>query len=142
MSFNPELLRHRAGEIRHNLSLLREAAALDSHDFLADKDKQDASMFRLLIAIEAAQALCTHLAARIPTRTPDSMSECFEGLRDAGLYDNDLCTSLCRMARFRNLLVHRYWKIDLETVHKFLNEHLSDLEDYLKAVQDYVGEDL
>ena len=99
-------------------------------------------MFRLLIAIEAAQAICTHLAARIPTPAPNSMGECFEGLRDAGLFDESLCLSLCQMARFRNLLVHRYWQIDLKVVHGFLNSRLVDLESYLSAVGGFVGDEL
>jgi uncharacterized protein YutE (UPF0331/DUF86 family) len=31
------------------------------------------------------------------------------------------------MARFRNLLVHMYWKIDYVEVHKIIREHLNDL---------------
>jgi uncharacterized protein YutE (UPF0331/DUF86 family) len=142
VNFNSELLRHRASEIRTNIALLRQVAALPVEEFLVDKDKQDASMFRLLVAIEAAQAICTHLAARIPTKSPDSMGECFEGLRDHGLFEDSLCQNLCQMARFRNLLVHRYWQIDLSLVYNFLNDHLEDLEQYIESVARYIGDDL
>lgn len=137
VTLNLELLRHRAAEIRENIGLLRRTASPPVEAFLANRDIQDASMFRLLVAIEAAQAICTHLAARIPTPAPDSKGDCFDGLRDVGLYDPDLCDSLCSMARFRNLLVHRYWNINLEQVHAFLTDGLADLEAYLEAVASY-----
>jgi uncharacterized protein YutE (UPF0331/DUF86 family) len=38
------------------------------------------------------------------------------------------------MARFRNRLVHLYWKIDDERLWQILTESLGDLEDYLDAI--------
>lgn len=38
------------------------------------------------------------------------------------------------MARFRNLLVHRYWEIDPARVLHYARENLGDFEAYLAAV--------
>jgi uncharacterized protein YutE (UPF0331/DUF86 family) len=39
-----------------------------------------------------------------------------------------------QMARFRNLLVHVYWKIDYDRVYHTINEHLDDLRTFVQAI--------
>ena len=139
MTFNLEILRKRFGEIEHNLVLLEQAAELPLSDFLSLPDKVEATMFRLLICIEAAQAVCTHVAPRISSQTPDSAAHCFECLAQAGVYDDELAARLAAMSRFRNLLVHRYWGLDAATVHGFLPQSLNDLRLYIAAVSKQVA---
>lgn len=38
------------------------------------------------------------------------------------------------MARFRNLLVHRYGKVDDERVHAMMEEDVPDVERFLEAL--------
>lgn len=78
MAFNLEILRKRFSEIESNLQRIEEAAQISLDDFLGSPDKADATMFRLLVCIEAAQAICTHVAPRLTGAAPDSMAECFE----------------------------------------------------------------
>ena len=39
-----------------------------------------------------------------------------------------------RMARFRNLLVHMYWKIDYQRVHEIIRHDLQDLRAFVTVV--------
>ena len=66
--------------------------------------------YRLLIAIEAALNLCYHVAAKRLKKVPEEYAECFAILSDAGIIPVDLSERLQKTARFRNLLVHMYWK--------------------------------
>jgi uncharacterized protein YutE (UPF0331/DUF86 family) len=139
MTYNLEVLRKRFGEIEQNLTLLEQAANLPLSDFLNLPDKVEATMFRLLICIEAAQAVCTHVAPRVSSQTPDSAAHCFECLAQAGVYEDDLARRLAAMSRFRNLLVHRYWGLDPKVVHSFLPQSLRDLRLYIAAVSKQVS---
>jgi uncharacterized protein YutE (UPF0331/DUF86 family) len=47
-----------------------------------------------------------------------------------------------KMARFRNLIVHLYWKVDDREVHRVIREDLADLDQYLRAIAVYLGSDL
>lgn len=40
------------------------------------------------------------------------------------------------MARFRNLLVHLYWRVDNSRVYEAIHTSLSDIEDYIRALLD------
>lgn len=46
----------------------------------------------------------------------------------------DLAVRLQRMARFRNLLVHVYWRIDNRRVYEVIRDDLSDLDAFREEV--------
>ena len=142
MGLNLDLLRQRAKEIRDALEVLRRYGALGREPFLARMETADAAKYRLLVAIEAAIAICNHLAARLADRTPESYADCFAVLATTGLVSPDLAARLGRMARFRNLLVHVYWRVDDARVWEVLTRDLGDFEAFLAAVGDRVREQL
>ena len=59
-------------------------------------------------------------------------------MAELGVIDHDLRTRLMRMARFRNLLVHLYARVDDGEVHRVIREDLGDLERYLASVGRYL----
>lgn len=134
MQVNRDLLRQRAKEVRNALAILEGYATLSQQAFLARSQVVDAAKYRLVVGIEAAISICTHLAARVAHRTPESYAECFAVLAEAGMLSADLAERLGRMARFRNLLVHLYWEVDDSRVWQALRNDLKDLDDYLVAV--------
>jgi uncharacterized protein YutE (UPF0331/DUF86 family) len=79
------------------------------------------------------------VASRLVARTPDSYADCFDVLGGAGIVSRDLAERLGHMARFRNRLVHLYWKIDNERVWEILRESLGDLDGYLDAIGALIG---
>lgn len=99
-------------------------------------------MYRLMVVIEAANAICLHICSRLPTSPPDSMPECFDKLVAGGVCPGPLGEKLSKMARFRNLLVHRYWQVDDTAVGAILRDSLDDVEQYLAVVADYLGDSL
>ena len=140
LGVNRDLILQRIQEIRQALDLLRTDTAGAQSAFLADARMVDAAKYRLLVAIEAAVSICTHVASHVAMRTPSSYADCFEMLGSAGIVSTDLAERLGRMARFRNRLVHLYWKVDNERLWQLLTESLGDLDDYLKQIGALVAE--
>ena len=134
MTLNPDVVRSRCAEIEESLQRLEALAAAPLTDFLADRDAQDIASYRLLVAIEAALALCYHVSARRLRATPRDYAGCFALLGEAGVVAPDLTERLQRMARFRNLLVHVYWEVDHRRVHALMQENLEDLRAFAAAV--------
>jgi uncharacterized protein YutE (UPF0331/DUF86 family) len=134
MSLNPELIRTRCQEIEESVSRLERIAAVPKGDFLKDRDLQDIASYRLLVAIEAALGLCYHVAAKKLKKVPEEYAECFAFLGSAGIIPEDLSEKLQRMARFRNLLVHMYWKVDYNPFYELIQIHLEDLRRFSQAI--------
>jgi uncharacterized protein YutE (UPF0331/DUF86 family) len=134
MSLNVDLIRERFDDILASVARLEELQGLSLEAFLADQDAQDIASYRLLQAIEAALQVCYHVAAQRLRRVPGQYAECFAILAEAGLLDAELSRNLQHMARFRNLLVHVYWKVDYRTVHALLQDRLADLRAFVQAI--------
>lgn len=134
MNLNADLIRARCAEIEDSVVRLERFKPLSREEFLADQDRLDIACYRLLVAIEAALALCYHVTAKRLHKVPEDYAGCFGTLHEAGLLSPDLTGRLQQMARFRNLLVHMYWKIDYGQVHEVIRTHLDDLRAFRAVV--------
>jgi uncharacterized protein YutE (UPF0331/DUF86 family) len=134
MNLNADLIRARCKEIEDSVSRLERFKALAREEFLSNQDTLDLACYRLLVAIEAALALCYHVSAKRLRKVPEEYSECFGMLCEAEIIQPDLTRRLQQMARFRNLLVHMYWKVDYEQVYDILHRNLEDLRAFSAAI--------
>lgn len=80
--------------------------------------------------------------AKLARQASASYGECFEGLREMNIFDDSPVDRLVKMARFRNILVHRYWDVDERRVLDSARHNLDDFEAFLKAIGRYVGQSL
>lgn len=135
---NIELLRARMGEIRESVEKIRAYAALSDEKFFADERNLHTVSHLLLVCIEAVAVICNHLLARLAQKAPASYGECFEGLKALGILDDALTGSLIGMARFRNILVHRYWDVDPQRVLRYARENLGDFEAYNEQIARFI----
>lgn len=138
MTLNPDVVRARCQEIEEAVARLTRLRAMPRDAFLRDEDARDLACYRLLVAAEAALALCYHVTARRLGKIPQDYAGCFGLLGEAGLIDRDLAERLASMARFRNLLVHMYWKVDYGRVYDILQHGLEDLRAFAGAMASLV----
>lgn len=87
----------------------------------------------LQIAIETCVDVATHVIADRGLRVPTTYAEAFEVVGEAGLLDASLRDSMIQMARFRNVLVHEYARVNAAIVVRILRERLGDLAGFRTA---------
>lgn len=129
-----DLVRSRCQEITDSVARIRQIKALSLELFLKDQDQQDIACYRLQIAIEAALSLCYHVTAKELRKVPEEYAQCFLLLEKAGIITPELSGNLQKMARFRNLLVHMYWKIDYTSVYTIIENNTDDLEEFCRQI--------
>jgi uncharacterized protein YutE (UPF0331/DUF86 family) len=134
MTLNSELIKKRCQEISDSLVRLEKIKNLSREEFLKNRDIQDIASYRLLVAIEAALNLCYHVSAKKLKKAPDEYAECFGILGEAEIIPEELAEELKKMARFRNMLVHMYWKIDYDIIFDILRDKLDQLKQFSAAV--------
>ncbi len=141
MPLNIEKLYARFQDINESITRLRQLGSLPIADFAADQDKLDVASFRLIVATEAVIDICLHTSAKLLKKVPDDYAGCFKLLADQALIDKDLAARLASMARFRNLLVHHYWKIDYTRLHQIISgPDLDDLSEFIRQINRLVNE--
>ena len=130
--FNIDKLYTKFRDIRDSVERLRLLGNISLDEFLRDRDKQDIASFRLIVATEAAIDTCLHVAAKVLKEVPEEYAGCFQLLSDHDLIDRELSLRLAKMARIRNLLVHRYWEIDYSRMYEIIiGPDLDDLEEFI-----------
>lgn len=65
----------------------------------------------------------------------------FKVLKEEGVIGKELATKLEDMARFRNLLVHRYGEIDNRRVLEIIKHNLKDIEEFEKEIEKFIKEE-
>jgi uncharacterized protein YutE (UPF0331/DUF86 family) len=135
---NLDRLRTLAGHLRDAVRQLRELGEAPRDRFVADPRTANSAKYLLIVATESALDICNHLAARRGSRSPEDYADCMAIMAELGVVDDELRTRLMRMARFRNLLVHLYARVDDGQVHRVIREDLGDLERYLASVGRYL----
>ena len=93
----------------------------------------------LQVAIEACLDIGRRLIALEGFRYPESNRDVFQVLGEEGVVPQELLPSLLDMARFRNLIVHDYARIDDAKVYAILKKRLGDLDEYARAIVAYLG---
>jgi uncharacterized protein YutE (UPF0331/DUF86 family) len=133
MTLNPDLVRSRCSGMGDAVQRLARFTAMPVEQFASSPETVDAACYRLLVGMEAALGLCYHISASRLRRVPGQYAACFDTLLDAGIISPDLADRLKAMARFRNLLVHMYKKVEPASVHAILQKHLGDLRAFAAA---------
>ena len=93
----------------------------------------------LHILIEACVDIANHIISDQDMRLPTGYADTFKVLMEKKVIGKDLCGTLEKMARFRNVVVHQYETIDPAIVVSILHRNLRDFEKYKKAIIKYLS---
>lgn len=134
---NKERITDLIAEILKAKEQLAKYAAEPAEASLASTEKMNSVKYLFIVGIEACIDICQHVSAKMFQVTPDSYSGCFDVLSSNKIISDALGKRLAELARFRNILVHLYWKVDDLRVIENLSR-IAVFEEYAKAVAGYL----
>lgn len=132
---NINLISERISDIKRAMEIISKIAVTNKESFLKDEIMMSAAKYQLILAIEAAQNICNHLAARVARTAPTSYADCFRILAENQIISDKLAHKLTSMAKFRNLLVHQYGKIDNVIIYQIISSDTIDLQNYISELK-------
>ena len=139
MELNPDKVRKITSEILTSLDRLEELKRLSKDEFVSDHHKISSAKYNFVVAIEGIVDLCNHLIAKNGFRTPEDYADTFRVLAEKGAFNPEFTDTLIQMARFRNRLVHIYWEVDNDELHRILLTRLDDIKLFLKQFGSFAG---
>ena len=95
----------------------------------------------LQMMIETCVDIASHIIADKGYRVPKSYSDAFKVLLDEKIVSSRLFDVLQKMAKFRNIVVHHYDKVDAEIVVGILKKDLIDFTSYKDAIISFLKSD-
>lgn len=128
-----ERLRRVLQRVSDDLGGLEAYGRLPAGEVLGDPARLGHVKYLFVTAVEGCVDAAHHVAASEGWRPPDSNADAFAVLCEHGVLDEDLAGVMAAGARFRNLLVHGYARIDDERVVAFL-DRVADLRRYVEVV--------
>lgn len=127
--------------LERNLAFLKETKTLSPKQFLKNYKDIQAAKYSLLEIMEACIDIANYIISVKSFRRAEEYSEMFKVLKEEGILGKKLANKLEDMARFRNLLVHRYGEIDNRRVLEIIKHNLKDIEEFEKEIQKFMKEE-
>jgi len=132
-NFNKEKIITLLNEASKALEILREYKNYDRKKLLANYKDMSVVKYHFIILIEASIDICNHISSKKYKQVADSYSHCFSILAENNFIEQELGDKLSLFAKFRNVLVHLYWKVDDSIVVAKLEE-LFVFEEYFSKI--------
>jgi len=95
----------------------------------------------LQMMIETCVDIASHIIADKGYRVPKSYSDTFKVLHEEKIVSSKLFNSLEKMAKFRNIVVHHYDKVDAKIVVGILKKDLNDFMGFRDAIISFLKSD-
>lgn len=131
---------------RHLLALDEALQTLRAHqgrpidELETDQEERWVVERGLQLCIQNVLDVATHLVASAGRDVPD-YATAIDQLADLGILTREFATEFRAVAGFRNVVVHGYLDVDLEIVHRLLNERLDDFAEFARRVNEYLTKD-
>ncbi len=133
------VLSEKADAILHHVGRIRSRLPIAPQRLAEDEDFRNIVYFDLVQAIQACVDLAVHVCTHESLGMPEGPAAAFALLADKGLVPTELSVRLAGASGLRNLIVHRYGRIDHGRVAAELASGLGDLEAFVRAMHRHVG---
>lgn len=91
------------------------------------------------LAIECAIDIAEIIISDLNLKKPGEYREAIEILGKNSILPEDFAHHFSPIAGFRNILVHEYTRIDLEEIHRHLQNDLPDFDRFARYIADYLS---
>jgi uncharacterized protein YutE (UPF0331/DUF86 family) len=121
------------------LGKLKRLAEHSHREFLEHYEKIDSAKYNFIVTIESLIDICNRIIAKQKLGFPEDYADVVRLMKGKGVIEETLAQRLIQMVKFRNMLVHVYWKIENDKVYQYLTENLEDFESFKKAIRAYLA---
>jgi len=129
-------------ELSESLKDWKRYQSISLEELHTDRDKRNMVLHALLISIQSAIDIANHIIAEKGLRKPSTYRESFEILYEEGLIPKALSEKLSDLAGFRNVLVHIYWRLDIDAVYGVLQNDFTALKEFERIVKKLLQEEI
>ena len=113
-----------------NLGKLERLSRFSYDEFMAEFWYLEAAVHLLQISVEVLVDISRYVIRSLELPSADAYRQVPVVLADAGYFDQTSTAIYDKMMRFRNLVVHHYYRVNPEDIYNILTENLSDLQNW------------
>jgi len=132
------LILRKLADLSTYIQQISDFRSLSVDEYKSDWKTQRIVDRTLHIMIEMCIDITGHLISDLKLRVPESYADGFRILNENGIVSDDLIESLMKMAKFRNIIVHQYEKVDPEIVISILQGNIDDCQKFSDEIVIYM----
>ena len=132
------LILRKFATLEEYLSQMNEYANISLKDYADDWKIQRIVERTLQMMIETCLDISSHIISDEKLRVPETYADMFRILVQNSILEEPHLEAFEKMAKFRNIIVHDYEKIDAEIVLGILQKNLMDFVGFREAIIDYL----
>jgi len=121
------------------VNALQELRRLTPEEFADEHVLVAAAERDLQVAIQAALDIGSMILASERVSPPKRYSDIFPALADVGVLSPAFAEKLTGMARFRNVLVHLYLRVDAMQLYRYMHRDLEDFDEFARCVSEWLS---
>ena len=133
------LMGRKMAQMEVYLSQVREYSKTSLASYRSDWKTQRIVERTLQILVELCIDIANHIISDQKMRFPDGYADTFKVLLENRVINQRLWSRMDKMAKFRNVVVHQYEKIDPAIVVSILQNNLADFEKFRKAITKFLS---
>jgi uncharacterized protein YutE (UPF0331/DUF86 family) len=141
MRLEREVIEGKFDIIDRNLRFLEGYKTMSPDQFVESYKDVQAAKYSILEIMEACIDIANYIIAVKGFRRAEECSEMFRVLKEERVIGKELAAKLGDMARFRNLLVHRYGEVDNRKLLEIIKHSLNNIEEFEREIAKFVKEE-
>jgi len=141
MTLRKVIIKTKIAEINDSLKLVKDNLPSSLSTFKKMGLMKDGIYKRMEYAIENVFDICSIINSDLKLGVPVDNEDILNNLYEADVIDNVTMDKLKSMKGFRNILVHRYGKIEDDMAFKILNNNLEYFNHFIEVIEEFMRKD-
>ena len=134
-----EFIKRVLSDAREALEELRSIVSKPLSTVLRSRDLRYAMRFSVVLLVEALTDAAQHILVRCFNTEPTSYSDAMTKLGVTGVVPQGVADAAAKLARLRNLVIHRYWEVDDARIYRSAAEGgIDSVERMINMVERWV----
>ncbi len=133
-----DIIRTKIKEMDESITLIKEHLPDTFEEFSNLGLVKDGIYKRLEFCIESVLDICAVINTDLKLGVPESDENILDNLIRNNIISDELGCSLKSMKGFRNILVHRYGRINDEMVFSIMKENLHDFYRFIEVIENFI----
>ena len=135
-----ELIRSKMADIEESVSLVEANLPPSLEEFSELGLVKDGIYKRMEFSIESIIDILSIINSDLRLSIPEDEEDFIENLGRNGILTQNMVDKVRRMKGFRNIIVHRYGRIDDLLAYKILTENLQDFGEFIESIEQFLEE--
>lgn len=126
-------------DIEERLAMVRKHRLDEASRYASLPEARDLVAFNLMLAVQSAADLASHIISDEGLAPPRTVAEGFERMAQHGIIPQELAGGLQRAVGFRNVVAHGYARMNLDVLHAAAMRGAADLEQFVTVLAQWTA---